>query len=126
MEIVPKNLLSRKEILGTLFMPAVVVLVGVGAFGLGRLSRIEEAKQPLIIRNGSQVAAPLILEGREEKALSSVMTEGKYVASKSGSKYYLSTCSGAKNIKEENRIFFSSVSAAEAAGYEPAANCPGL
>ena len=51
---------------------------------------------------------------------------GVYVASKKGTKYYLPTCSGAKRINEENKVWFSTVAAAEAAGYTPAANCKGL
>lgn len=51
---------------------------------------------------------------------------GKYVASKNGTKYYLPTCSGAKRIKEENKVWFATVEEAQAAGLGPAANCPGL
>ncbi len=51
---------------------------------------------------------------------------GKYVASKNGTKYYLPSCSGANRIKEENKVYFDSVEEAQAAGLEPAANCPGL
>lgn len=50
----------------------------------------------------------------------------KLVASRSGTKYHLLTCSGAKTIKEENKIYFDSIAQAQAAGYSPAANCPGL
>lgn len=48
------------------------------------------------------------------------------VASKSGTKYHLLTCPGAKQIKPENKITFTSPEAAEAAGYTKAANCKGL
>lgn len=51
---------------------------------------------------------------------------GKYMASKNGTRYYLPTCSGAKRIKEENRVWFATVEDAQAAGLTPAANCPGL
>jgi len=51
---------------------------------------------------------------------------GKFVASKSGTKYYLPTCSGVKRIKEENKVYFDSIEEAEAEGLEPAKNCPGL
>jgi hypothetical protein len=56
------------------------------------------------------------------------MEEGPkvYMASKSGTKYYLPTCGTAKRIKEENRVWFATKEEAEAAGYGPAANCPGL
>jgi hypothetical protein len=51
---------------------------------------------------------------------------GPIVVSKSGTKYHLTTCPGAKQIKDENKIYFESATAAAAAGYSPAANCPGL
>lgn len=51
---------------------------------------------------------------------------GQYVASKNGTKYYLPSCSGAKRIKEENKVYFSSKEEAEAQGLEPAKNCKGL
>lgn len=49
-----------------------------------------------------------------------------YVASKTGSKYYLSDCAGAKRIKYENKVWFATKELAAAAGYQPAANCKGL
>lgn len=45
------------------------------------------------------------------------------VASKNGTKYYYSHCSGVGRIKEENRVYFSDNLAAEKAGYEIAKNC---
>lgn len=51
---------------------------------------------------------------------------GEVVASKSGTKYYFPWCGTAKRIKEENKVWFASRAEAEAAGYEPAANCKGL
>jgi hypothetical protein len=49
-----------------------------------------------------------------------------YVASKTGKKYYLPTCAGAKRIKEENKIWFATREQAAAAGYSPAAKCKGI
>jgi hypothetical protein len=54
------------------------------------------------------------------------VTEGGYVAAKSGTKYHLPWCSGAQRIKEENKIWFKTKAEAEAAGYTPAANCKGI
>lgn len=48
------------------------------------------------------------------------------VASKNGSKYYLASCSGAKRIHNENKIWFTSATAALAKGYTPAQRCTGL
>ncbi len=51
---------------------------------------------------------------------------GKYVASKNGTKYYLATCSGAKRIKDENKVWFATAEDAQASGRTPASNCKGL
>ncbi|MCU0678730.1 MAG: hypothetical protein MUF19_04105 [Candidatus Pacebacteria bacterium] len=48
---------------------------------------------------------------------------GPIVASKSGTKYHLVTCPGAKQIKEENKIYFTTTAEAEASGYTAASNC---
>lgn len=53
-------------------------------------------------------------------------SEGGYVASKNGTKYHLPWCGSAKQIKEENKIWFATKADAEAAGYTPASNCKGI
>jgi Metal binding domain of Ada len=59
-------------------------------------------------------------------SLSDIGETGPIVASKSGTKYHLTSCPGAKQINQENKIFFATAADAVAAGYSPAANCPGL
>ncbi len=94
------------------FAPALIVLVGFAGFGLGRLSVLEENRPPIRVLAGESArAAP---EG------------GGVVASKNGAKYHLPWCSGAARIAEENRVWFASAAEARRAGYEPAANCPGI
>jgi hypothetical protein len=85
-----------------LAIPAMVILVGLAAFGLGRISVQVQVNEP---------ASP---------------TRHTYVGSKSGSVYYLSSCKGASAIKQENRVWFVSADDAEAAGYRPATGCVGL
>lgn len=51
---------------------------------------------------------------------------GQVVASKTGKAYYLPWCGGVKRIKDENKVWFDSAQAAQAAGYIPAKNCKGL
>lgn len=53
-------------------------------------------------------------------------TVGKYVASKNGTKYYLATCSGAKRIKNENKVWFATVEDAKASGRTPSSTCKGM
>lgn len=62
----------------------------------------------------------------QPKATAPILQTGTYVASKNGTKYYLASCSGAKRIKAENKVWFATVQDAEASGRTPASNCPGL
>lgn len=122
------------------FIVIVIVLVAFGSFGLGRLSKIEELKSPISIKN----MTASILEARGEFVLSSnkeilppppqgglfaaptAQTGGFYVGSKNGSKYHFPWCGGAKRIKEKNKVVFNTKEEARAAGYTPAGNCKGL
>jgi hypothetical protein len=135
---VPK-ILPNKELLRKAephLVPIVVVLVGVTAFGLGRLSAPGQgsvAEVPRLQAAAVVEASPVAEVKVQPAAATSAKptagvgeSAGHYVASQSGSKYYLPSCSGAARIKEENRIYFASVAEARTAGYTPAANCPGL
>lgn len=113
-----------------------ITLVAIASFGLGRWSVAQNkpitpiSAPAMVVRDserpqaGIQVkkAAPSVPEEEEVKAAE----ELQYVASKSGTKYHLLWCPGAKSIKEENKIFFGSKEEAERAGYTPAANCKGI
>lgn len=123
-----------------LFGAMMVILVGIGSFGLGRLS----VQENLTSVNSPQSASSFSALQRADGAPTSTTPtpagsaavvnsakvgeeQGKgVVASRSGTKYHLPTCAGAKQIKPENRIEFPNAAAAQAAGYTPAANCPGL
>lgn len=118
---ITKGALLRK--LYALYVPAVVVLVGIAAFGLGRLSVIDpSSSQPAV---AAQAATSTQISATDNEA-AVVPATGPYVASKSGSKYYLTSCASAGRISDANKVFFQSAAAAQAAGYAPAANCPGL
>lgn len=107
-----------------LIVPALVALVGLSCFGLGRLSVSGAGEPRLVIHQPAvQVAAVGNVPAASAQAPKG---QGAYVASKSGTKYYLPSCGGASRIKEENKVWFSSAAEAEAQGYGPAANCPGL
>lgn len=119
-----------------IFMASLLLCVGVISFGLGRLSVADNLKGEGTV---SQVA---LLSGANIEAVASssssssaittkpvplmTPTTSPYVGSKSGTKYHLVTCPGAKQIKLENKIYFKTVQEAEASGYSKAANCPGL
>ncbi len=50
-------------------------------------------------------------------------TKTPVLASKNGTRYYLSSCTGAKRISKANKIWFISAEVAKVAGYAPASNC---
>jgi hypothetical protein len=105
-----KGLLAAPE----LFPVLLVLLVGVTSFGLGRLAE----------RGGGVVFEDTAHRVAIREA---VLPQAQgYVASQGGSKYHLPWCAGADRILEENRVWFETKEEAEAAGYEPAANCSGI
>ena len=105
------------EGVGQGWLPVLVVLmVGVASFGMGRLSALESAQEPVRIIQ----AATFLPEPQ------GIHPGGLVVASRSGDKYHFPWCPGAETIKAANRIWFNSEEAARKAGYTPAGNCKGL
>lgn len=112
----------------------ILALTALLAFGLGRLSKIDENKPDLVVESSSQTLVeksdPVVVsdtpsDSGKVKGVS-LVGEGKYVASKSGTKFHYPWCPGASQIKDSNQIWFDTKDAATAAGYGPAGNCPGL
>lgn len=118
----------------------VVVLASAASFGLGVLAGKDMGQDqgPLRIENAG-AALPAAVSAATptahisstkpqvaEAPVATVKTSGTYVASKNGTKFYLPTCGSAKRIKDENKVWFDTKEEAEAAGFTPAANCPGL
>jgi hypothetical protein len=103
------------------FMAGLVCLIGIISFVLGRYSVVE----PFIAPDNQSNEAGIVFTDAPEQAISTTTTVS-VVASSGGTKYHLPTCSGAKRIKESNKIYFNSILLAKAAGYEPAVNCKGL
>lgn len=101
----------------TLYVIALILAAG-GSFGLGMLYERDmgQGSDFSIEYSATQPAA----------VAAAVAESGAYVASRNGTKYHLPTCSGARTISEENKISFATKEEAEAAGYEPAANCKGI
>jgi len=116
------------------FVVLLILLVGVGGFGLGRLSLRETATVPIqVFQSANVLEATLgtsttktIENSREATPEGTEVGEKMYVASKTGKKYHYPWCPGAKTIAEANKIWFGSKEEAQKAGYTPAANCKGL
>ena len=112
----------RREIKNTLAdgvgewgLIAIVLLVGLASFGLGRLSAHEEAKPVVSVHETSLDAEPR-----------GMSAGGLLVASRKGSAYHYPWCSGAQTIVAGNKVWFESEASAKRAGYTPAKNCKGL
>ncbi len=106
-----------------------VSVLGTGAFDMSQnnaeiISSIDESitlksQEPPLIESSERVSATTA-------EIPIVASSGQYVGSKNGTKYHLPWCAGAQQIKEENKVWFSSKKEAEGAGYTPAANCKGI
>ncbi len=118
-----------------LLIVTVILLVGVGGFGLGRLSVSNGNKSPIRIINSTSTDLVSEMSGGSGGAPSDIPPSIKasnastdhsntsVVASKSGTKYHYLWCSGAQRISEQNKIVFDNKGLAERAGYTLASNC---
>ena len=118
------------------FIPIIIVLIAIISFSLGRISGLQEKREPVrvVSENSGEVKGistgsssnnplnPPYIKREIEQANSS----GAVVASKNGTKYHYPWCAGAKQISAKNLITFNSIESARAAGFSPASNCKGL
>lgn len=117
----------------------IIILVGFGSFGLGRLSK-EVSKPGITVKEYNlasvgSILAPASVEAvdnqknhtvtssKPAQKTNTVKTVKNYFGSSRGSKYYSIGCTGGKTLKEENKIWFASKEEAEKAGYELSSTC---
>lgn len=114
----------------TIFTSTLLCVIAVLAFFLGRFSMLSPLAAVPAVQQLATVPPPLVATTPATNSpvvpVALTAATAKYVGSKSGTKYHLTTCASGQRIKPENQIFFSTAAEAEAAGYAPAANCPGL
>lgn len=115
----------------------IVILVGLGSFGLGRLSKSQENRKLEILyenlpQNTSVTTSnPLNLSQNSPNSLNKANNSSNventlkrgYVASKIGSKYYPIDCPAGDKLKESNKIYFSTEKEAIEAGYTKSSSC---
>jgi len=109
------------------FIVTTVILVALISFGIGRLTAPKT--EPIQVKNLEKASIEDIDIENQEKVYPPATEQrdvGRVVGSKNSDKYHLPECPGAKQISEQNKVWFDSIEAAEKAGYKPAANCPGL
>lgn len=112
-----------------LILGCIVILVGTGAYALGKLS--EKGKSCVeiygtktsVTKNDTQAkTSPKDLQTASVTRTSKKI-DTRIVASKTGTQYYYTWCAGANRIKEENRVYFDSAKEAEVRGLTLAKNC---
>ncbi len=117
--------LHQKDI----FLVFCIVLISTISFNLGKINSLQ--KIPINITSGSpsqgQEANIYSTINNEEQATAGTtqnqVIDRRVVVSKNSDKYHFTWCSGAKRIKEENKIWFENEAAAQKAGYTKAGNC---
>ncbi len=113
----------------TLLTLLILVFVGIGSFGLGRLERGELIQKSNIKLDNTNVIPVKEEIGKSNSVESSdfkIDTNSRrkmYVASKNGKLYYGVNCSGANRIKIENQMWFATTLEAEDSGFSKAASC---
>lgn len=107
---------ARGSWLQELLYVVIVSLVGTAAFGLGRLSGLQNRGERAVLQVGEALSTstdPLPLGG--------------FVVALSGGKtYYGPWCGQVKNMPKERQIWYKSAEAAKKAGLTPAGNCKGV
>ncbi len=116
----------------------IVMLVGLGSFGLGRLSKNNNsentgvkieypAQEANVIDNtidytqkGDKSVSKTVFDTNGSK---SDLVNNNFFASKKGKKYYSIGCSAGKTIKETNKIYFTTEIDAQNAGYSKSTSC---
>jgi len=121
------KLVDRKDIITAL----IIIFVAFSSFGLGRLSKIEENKEDINIiypPNYKQMLTANVSQSLNtgvEEGSKTVSDEGNQtiLASKNGTKYYFTWCSGVSRIKEENKIWFANEQEAQMRGLTKSSTC---
>ena len=103
-------------------MVAILVLVSISSFALGRIS-VAPAPDKVRLLEANLIHTT---HARAELPISDLKAGGEVVASKRGAMYYLPFCKAALRISDANKIYFESEEKARAAGYTPAQNCAGM
>ena len=101
-----------------LFLSFTIILVALLSFGIGQLS-VTGNREPIRIEYDSQISN----QTAQTASVVNAIGKNSVVASKNGIRYHYPYCTGAKQIKEENRIIFATPAIAEAAGFTLASNC---
>ncbi|MEI8174719.1 MAG: hypothetical protein WCG28_02090 [bacterium] len=113
----------------------IVILVGLGSFELGRLSKSNDSAGIKIqypkgdLSQGEDLNTNAIysqnLSSADTNTPKIILNSNSktFFASNRGTKYYSISCSAGKTIKQENRIYFTTKEEAEQAGCGLSSSC---
>lgn len=111
----------------TVMYLSILVVVGISAFGLGRISITKSSLTANVISSSeNQPMCSLLNIAKPAAILNESLVnqvEGKYLASKNGKLYYTVGCSGAKRISTKNIVWFNTQADAEKEGYKFSPTC---
>ena len=108
----------------TLILGLILVSCSGISFAIGFSARAHVADAaPVVIECPDSAYMPAPAATASESASAASNAGEAYVASKNGKKYYPASCAGAANIKDENKVYFATDTAAQAAGYSLSATC---
>ncbi len=126
----------------SIFLIVCIMLVGLIGFGLGRLSAQYQTSELNInstLVNTTDLDKIITSKPNSESfsenknigsaptgAVSRAAVTQKVIGNKNSKIYHYEDCPGVLRMSETNKVFFTSVSEAQQAGYKPAGNCPGL
>ena len=109
----------------------IVILVGLGSFELGRLSK-ENDSQAIKTQDSSpnsinvpdvSISNPDVGIQQGGSPTPGANSNQPFFASSKGKKYYTANCSAGKNIKSANLIYFATELDAQKAGYTLSSSC---
>lgn len=103
----------------------IIVLLAFASFGLGRLSIQHNSTKEIRVGEREFQSVPAAVYTSVEQENEGTKSVN-VVSSQNSEVYHFTWCSGAARIKEENKVFYSSIEEARAAGLRPAKNCKGL
>lgn len=103
----------------------IIIGVGIGSFGLGRISLNNNSSENsnIVINEKENLLENQNINDGDIPIMQTQSIEKRYVASKNGKMYYNIGCSGAKRIKIENEVWFSTSEDAEKSGYTMSSTC---
>src|SRR3989344_2109913 len=131
MKILSKFLNLIKSNKHSIFLAFCIGLISFISYNLGQIDALQQTPIKIVETGGlkagggnlkADIYSATKTETIDNKAQTKVL-DTRGVASRNSEKYHYTWCAGAKKIKEENKVWFSSAQEAESRGYALAGNC---